>query len=111
MEARLFALQRLTAMVMAPFVLVHVAVVLYAVRGGLTAAELLARTQGNWGWIAFYTLFVVSVGIHVPIGLRNILVEWTGLGRRSATTLCAAFGLLLLGLGLRAVIAVGGLGS
>lgn len=111
MESRLFALQRLTAMIMAPVVLIHVGVVLYAVRGGLTAAELLGRTHGNWGWIAFYTLFVVSVGIHVPIGLRNILIEWTGLGRRLATGLCAAFGLLLLALGLRAVIAVGGFWS
>ena len=31
MEARLFALQRLTAMAMAPFVLVHVALIIYAV--------------------------------------------------------------------------------
>lgn len=111
MEPRLFALQRLTAMVMAPFVFVHVGVVLYAVRGGLSAAELLGRTQGNWGWIAFYTLFVLSVGIHVPIGLRNVLIEWTSLGRRAASWLCLGFGLLLLALGLRAVVAVGGLAS
>ena len=76
MEARLFALQRLTAMVMAPFVLVHVGLVIYAVRGGLTAGEILSRTEGNWLWIVFYGLFVVSVSVHVPIGLRNILIEW-----------------------------------
>jgi len=109
MEARLFALQRLTAMVMAPFVLVHVGLILYAVRGGLTAAEILSRTQGNWFWIVFYGLFVLSVAIHVPIGIRNILIEWLRLGRAAASTVGLVFGVALLILGLRAVAAVGGL--
>ncbi len=109
MERRLFALQRLTAMLMAPFVLIHVAVILYAVRGGLNAAEILSRTQGNWIWIAFYGLFAVSVAVHVPIGVRNILIEWARMGRPAASVLCLAFGVLLLALGLRAVAAVGGL--
>jgi fumarate reductase subunit C len=109
MEGRLFALQRLTAMVMAPFVLIHVAVILYAVRGGLSAAEILSRTQGNWIWIAFYGLFAASVAVHVPIGLRNILIEWARVGRPAASMLSLAFGALLLTLGLRAVAAVGGL--
>ncbi len=109
MEARLFALQRLTAMVMAPFVLVHVGLVIYAVRGGLTAGEILARTQGNWFWIIFYGLFVLSVAVHVPIGLRNILIEWLRLGRSAASVAGLAFGLGLLILGVRAVAAVGGL--
>ncbi len=108
MEQRLFALQRLSAMVMAPFVLVHLAVILYAIRGGLTAAEVLGRTQGNLWWIAFYSLFVVSVGIHVPIGMRNILIEWGRLERRTATGICVLFALVLLAMGLRAVMAVGG---
>jgi fumarate reductase subunit C len=111
MEPCLFALQRLTAMIMAPFVLIHLALILYAVRGGLTAAEILSRTQGSWGWIAFYTLFVISVGIHVPIGLRNILIEWARLSRPAASGICLAFGLVLLFMGLRAVVAVGGLWS
>ncbi|MGS1007205.1 succinate dehydrogenase [Achromobacter anxifer] len=109
MEARLFALQRLTAMAMAPFVLVHVGLVIYAVRGGLTAGEILARTQGNWFWIVFYGLFVVSVSFHVPIGVRNILIEWLRLGRGAASVVGLAFGLGLLILGVRAVAAVGGL--
>lgn len=109
MEARLFALQRLTAMVMAPFVLVHVGLVIYAVRGGLTAGEILSRTEGNWLWIVFYGLFVVSVSVHVPIGLRNILIEWLKLGRPAASVVGLAFGAALLVLGLRAVAAVGGL--
>ncbi len=109
MEARLFALQRLTAMVMAPFVLVHVGLVIYAVRGGLTAGEILSRTEGNWLWIVFYGLFVVSVSVHVPIGLRNILIEWLKLGRPAASVVGLAFGAALLLLGMRAVAAVGGL--
>ncbi|MBO1016349.1 succinate dehydrogenase [Achromobacter sp. SD115] len=109
MEARLFALQRLTAMVMAPFVLVHVGLVIYAVRGGLTAGEILSRTQGNWFWIVFYGLFVLSVSVHVPIGVRNILIEWLRLGRGAASAVGLAFGLGLLILGVRAVAAVGGL--
>lgn len=109
MEQRLFALQRLSAMVMAPFVLVHLGVILYAVRGGLTAAEILSRTQGSLFWIPFYSLFVLSVAVHVPIGLRNILIEWARLSRSAASAFCLLFGLLLLSMGLRAVAAVGGL--
>jgi fumarate reductase subunit C len=108
MEQRLFALQRLSAMVLAPFVLVHLGLILYAVRGGLSAADILSRTQGNWAWIVFYLLFVVSVAVHVPIGLRNIMIEWLRFSRPVATFCAFAIGLLLLALGLRAVIAVGG---
>jgi fumarate reductase subunit C len=109
MEARLFALQRLTAMVMAPFVFTHVGLIIYAVRSGLTASALLSRTQGSWVWIAFYGLFAISVAIHVPIGIRNILIEWLRLGRSAASVVSLAFGIALLFLGLRAVAAVGGL--
>lgn len=108
MEARLFVLQRLTAMIMAPFVLVHLGLILYAVNGGLTAAEILSRTQGNWLWITFYSLFVISAAIHVPIGMRNIVIEWGRIERRAATGICIAFAILLLWLGMRAVVAVGG---
>lgn len=111
MEQRLFAFQRLTAMIMAPFVLVHLGLILYAVRGGLTAAEILSRTQGSWGWIAFYGLFVVAVAVHVPIGMRNILIEWGRLRRPVASWVALLFGVLLLAMGLRAVAAVGGLAS
>ena len=109
MEQRLFVLQRLTAMVMAPFVLVHLGLIIYAVRSGLTAQALLARTQGNWGWILFYGLFVLAVSVHAPIGVRNILIEWAKLSRPAATAVAFVFGLVLLLMGLRAVAAVGGL--
>ncbi len=108
MERRLFVLQRLTAMVLAPLVLVHLGLVLVAVRGGLTAAEILARTQGSVGWALFYGLFVVTVAVHAPIGVRNVLREWTGLPRGAVDLLALGFGVLLLVIGLRAVWAVAG---
>ncbi len=108
MERRLFGLQRLTAMVLAPLVLVHLGLVLVAIRGGLTAGEILARTQGSVGWALFYGLFVVAVAIHAPIGIRNVLREWTGLASRAVDCLALGFGGLLLVVGLRAVWAVVG---
>ena len=108
MERRLFVLQRLTAMVLAPLVLVHLGLVLVAIRGGLTAGEILARTQGSVGWALFYGLFVVAVAVHAPIGVRNVLREWTGLARGAVDWVALGFGVLLLALGLRAVWAVVG---
>ena len=108
MERRLFILQRLTAMVMAPFVLVHLGLIIYAVRSSLTAQALLARTHGNWAWITFYGLFVLAVSVHAPIGVRNILVEWAKFSRPAATVVAAVFGATLFVMGFRAVAAVGG---
>ncbi|QVQ26416.1 succinate dehydrogenase [Achromobacter deleyi] len=111
MDRTLFALQRLTAMLMAPFVLVHLGLILYAVRGGLTASEILGRTQGNWIWILFYLGFVACVAIHAPIGVRSVLIEWCHASRRAANGISLAFALVVLALGVRAVISVGGLAS
>ncbi len=108
MERRLFVLQRLTALALAPLVLVHLGMVLVAIRGGLTAGEILARTQGSVGWALFYGLFVVVVAIHAPIGVRNVLREWTGLARGTVDLLALGFAALLLVVGLRAVWAVVG---
>lgn len=110
MESMLFTLQRLSALAMAPFVLVHLGVILVAVRGGLTTAEILSRTQGSWGWILFYGLFVVCVSVHVPIGLRNIAVEWLRLPRGAANAWAAVLAAVMLIMGLKAVASVGGLG-
>lgn len=108
MEARLFLLQRLTALILAPLVLIHLGLILYAVGEGLTAEAILGRTRGNLGWALFYGLFVLAAAIHAPIGLRNILTEWTGLRGRLLNGLMLALGGLLLVLGLRAVVAVVG---
>ena len=106
MERRLFLLQRLTAMALAPLVLVHLGLILLAVRGGLTAAEILGRTQGSVGWGLFYGAFVVAVAVHAPIGLRIVLREVTPLPRRAVDGVALGFGAVLLALGLRAVWAV-----
>lgn len=106
MSPLLFVAQRATAFVLALAVAVHLGTILYAVRGGLSAAEILARTHGNVGFALFYGVFVVAVAIHAPIGLRNILREWTSWRGRTLDLALALFAVLLLGLGLRAVFAV-----
>jgi fumarate reductase subunit C len=106
MSARLFLAQRLSAMVLAVAVAVHLATIIYAVRGGLTAAEILGRTRANAAFAAFYTLFVIAVAVHAPIGLRNIIREWTRARGRGLDLAMVAVALLLLALGLRAVFAV-----
>jgi fumarate reductase subunit C len=102
---RLWIAQRLTAMVLAACVFVHLATIIYAVRGGLTAAEILARTRGSIAWAAFYGVFVIAAAIHGGIGLRAIAIEWLAM-RRSAGWLALVVATLLLVLGLRAVAAV-----
>jgi fumarate reductase subunit C len=106
MTAIMFIAQRLSAMVLAFAVTVHLATILYAMRGGLTAGDVLARTRDNGWFLAFYIVFVVAVAIHAPIGLRNVLREWTQWRGRSLDIVLALFMLLLLGLGLRAAFAV-----
>jgi fumarate reductase subunit C len=48
---------------------------IYAIRGGLTAGEILGRTQGNWLFAIFYEVFVLACLVHAPIGVANILRE------------------------------------
>lgn len=105
-QARRWYWQRISAMVLAICVVTHLAVILYAVRGGLSAAEILGRTRGNWAFAAFYTVFVVACAIHVPAGIANIAEEWAGLGQRAALWLARGLAVVLLVAGLRAVIAV-----
>ena len=106
MSARLFLLQRLSALVLVPFVLIHLGLILYAVGDGLSAAEILGRTRGSFGWGLFYGLFVLAAAVHGPIGLRSIVSELTTWRGRSLDVAMAIFGLVLLLLGLRAVAAV-----
>jgi len=80
--------------------------IIYAVRSGLSAAEILERTRGSVFWTAFYALFVAAVAVHAPIGLRNVLAEmfqWRGRSLEVAMMLVA---LGLAAFGWRAVYAV-----
>jgi len=105
-DASAYTLQRITAMILAPLVLIHLGLILYAIEGGLSAAEILARTRDNFLWPTLYGLFVFTVSIHAPLGLRNIIREHTNASSRalnwSMTTFC---GLLLI-TGFRAVWAI-----
>src|SRR5437588_11127374 len=106
MNVRLYVWQRLTAAIIAPLVLVHVVVIFYATRKGLSAADILARTRGSVAWASFYGVFVVAAAIHASIGVRNVVAEWSRLKDRGAGIVAVIFGILLLVLGLRAVAAV-----
>jgi fumarate reductase subunit C len=105
-EATLWIAQRASAAVLALCVLVHIVVMIYAVRGGLSAGEILGRTRGSPGWAAFYAVFVIAVAVHAPIGLRAVAIEWLGWRGRSLAVFLCAFALGLLWMGLRAVWAV-----
>ena len=100
--------QRASAAILAICVAVHLATVIYAVRGGLSAAEILGRTRGNAAWLAFYAMFVVAASVHAPIGLRAVLTEWLRWRGASRDLFLLAFAGLLLVLGLRAAMAVFG---
>lgn len=101
----LWGAQRASAVVLALCVIVHLITIIYAVRDGLSAAEILGRTRGSVAWGGFYALFVAGVAVHAPIGVRNILAEfgWRG---RSVDILMFVLALTLAMWGLRAVWAV-----
>ena len=103
-QAKLWYWQRLSAMVLAICVVVHLAVIVYASRGGLTAGEILGRTHGNAPFAAFYS--VVACAVHVPIGLKTIAVEWLRWRERNASIAAVIIALALLVMGLRAVYAI-----
>jgi fumarate reductase subunit C len=105
-QARMWYWQRLSAMALAVFVAGHLATIVYAVRAGLSAAEILERTRGSAIVAAFYGLFVVACAIHAPIGLARIAEEWLGLRARTANAAAILFAVLLLASGGTAVYAV-----
>lgn len=95
-------------MVLALCVVVHLATMVYAVRDGLSAAEILGRTRGNVWWSAFYALFVAAAALHAPIGLRTLLGEMLGWRGRAFDFAMVVGGVLLALWGWRAVYAVFG---
>ncbi len=104
-QVLLWGAQRISAMLLAVCVIVHLITIIYAVRNGLSAAEILGRTRGSFVWGGFYALFVVAVAVHAPIGVRNICAEigWRG---RGVNVLMFVLALTLVMWGLRAVWAV-----
>ena len=105
-QARLWLVQRLTAAVLAVCVAVHLVTIIYAVRGGLSAADVLSRTRGNLAWAAFYALFVAAAAAHGSIGLRTVAMEWLGWKKSTADLLMWFAASSLAALGAQAVYAV-----
>lgn len=105
-QTLLWIAQRASAALLALCVLVHLAVIVYAVRGGLTGAEILARTRGSAGWFAFYSIFVLAVTVHAPIGLRTVLGEWLAWRGRSRDLALLAFAMVLAWMGMSSVLGV-----
>jgi fumarate reductase subunit C len=77
-----------------------------AIQGGISAEEILSRTHGSWLWGGFYGLFVIAVGIHIGVGLNNILLEWTSMSRGLVAGIAHGYATFAIVLGLRAVYAV-----
>ncbi len=91
---------------MAPLVLLHLGLIIYAIQGGLDASEILSRTRGSLFWGSVYGVFVIAVSVHAAIGLRKVAREWLQLrGLMLAGLGWICFGGLLFA-GLRAVVAV-----
>ncbi len=104
--AWLYLIQRLTAMLLAPLVLIHLAVMLYAIQGGLSANEILGRTQGSFFWGLLYSIFVVALSFHAAIGLRVVIYEWLAIKGALLDWLTGSFILLFLALGGNAIFSV-----
>lgn len=102
-ESLFWLAQRASAAILAVCVAVHLGTMILAVRGGLTAAEILGRVRGSAAWEVFYWVFALAVAVHAPLGLRAILREWAdwrGPSLEGATALAA---LALAVFGIRAV--------
>ena len=105
-EVWLFVLQRLSAMVLAPLVIIHLVTMVYAIQDGLSAAEILSRTKGSYVWGTIYGTFVAAAAIHAAIGLRTIIGEMTPLRGAGRDAVALGFAAVILILGFRAVGAV-----
>ena len=102
----LWVAQRASAALLALCVTVHLVTMVYAIRGGLSAAEILSRTKGNLGWLVFYTVFVLAVTVHAPIGLRSVVTEWFGWRGATRDVFLLGLAMLLAVMGMRAVFGV-----
>lgn len=105
-QVLLWAAQRISALVLAVCVVVHLVTAIYVIRSGLSAADILSRTRGSVGWAAFYGVFVAAVAVHAPIGLRNVVAELLGWRGRAVDGALVVVALVLAWSGWRAVYGV-----
>lgn len=108
LDTRLYLLQRISAMIMAPLVMLHLGVIIIVIQGGLDSAEILSRTQGSFFWGSIYSLFVVMVSIHAAIGLRVVMFEWLKIRDLTLNLVSWLIFVILISTGFRAVFAVVG---
>ena len=106
LNVKLYLLQRFSALFLALFVIVHIVVMVHAVQGGLSAAEILGRTAGSPFWATFYGAFAFFAALHAAIGVRVVVFETFGIGAMALGILTWVVFLGLLGAGLGAVGAV-----
>ena len=59
LQAKLWYAQRISAMVLGLCVAIHLLMIFFAIRDGLSAQEILGRTQGNIPFAIFYEIFVI----------------------------------------------------
>jgi fumarate reductase subunit C len=102
-ETLLWLAQRASAAVLAVCVAVHLGTMITAIRGGLTAGEILGRVRGSAAWEIFYWVFVLAVAVHAPLGIRTTLREATGWRGPTLDGAVALFAFLLAVFGIRAV--------
>lgn len=98
-QSWLWLVQRVTAMLLMIGIGVHFTTNIMAVQDGLSAREIIGRTSGNIGFLAFYMAFSVVIALHGAIGLRTVLREWTPLPRPVIGGLCLALAILLAAAG------------
>ncbi len=110
-QTRMWLAQRISAGVLGVSVVVHLAGIVTAVQGGLTAAEIIDRVGGNGVMALFYGVFVIACAVHAPIGIRTVLLEMTALKPRLADGVAGIFAVAVLVLGLRAVVGFYQLGA
>jgi fumarate reductase subunit C len=103
LQVRLWLLQRTSAALLAPLMLVHLVIIVYAVHQGLSSQAILARLHHSLVFGIFYTLFVLACAAHVPVGVARVAEEWLSWSERASLALGALFSLLLLAGGMRAV--------
>jgi len=75
LDLRLYMLQRLTALIMAPLVIGHIAVMIYAVQGGLTVDEILARTQARLRGFCFMAVLLLPFRFMVPSDCGSLVLN------------------------------------
>ncbi|MEH6628490.1 MAG: hypothetical protein V7739_18785 [Motiliproteus sp.] len=106
LEFKIWLAHRLSAMALGLFVVVHLAGMMIAIQGGVSAQEILGRTSGNYVFGLFYSLFVLAAATHASIGLRTVAREVLGWKGWSAGILIICF---FLALNIVGVSAIGGL--